>query len=107
MKLAITRNSDYDPARTERLLLGIPVAVTCALGLVLGLTRFVLVLKESLIQPPASWGAMVLLLVLVGSAAIVIVLVAALAGLLLGAMLAAIFRRSRSRHFLRRSAAHL
>jgi prepilin signal peptidase PulO-like enzyme (type II secretory pathway) len=76
-------------SRTDRALVGIPVLVTTGLGLLFGLTRFVMLLIEDLREPPDNWKPVAMFVVLIGSAAAMIVMASALVGLLAGAVLRA------------------
>jgi hypothetical protein len=62
-----------------------------AFGLSLMLTRFILVLKESLLESPADWKSLLLLAVLVGSVSLIIVAACAGVGAVIGLFLRAIF----------------
>ena len=52
--------------RAERLFVQIPICIAVVLGLSLMLTRFILVLKESLLESPADWKSFLFLAFLVG-----------------------------------------
>jgi len=73
----------------ERPLLRIPILLGVALGLGLGLTRFILVLRESLQEPPSSWSALLFLAVILGGVALFIVLASAAVGFFTGLLLRA------------------
>jgi hypothetical protein len=77
--------------RAERLFVRIPIWIAIALGLSLMLTRFILVLKESLLESPADWKSFLLLAVLIGAVSLIIVTACAGAGAVIGFLLRALF----------------
>jgi hypothetical protein len=81
------------PSRAERLLLRVPIFVAVAFGLVFMVGRFVLVLSEHLKQPPGSWGAVLLLAMLVGTVSLVVVAACAVGGFAISLVLLAAVRR--------------
>jgi hypothetical protein len=88
-------------SRTERLLLRVPVLLAVALGLALGLTRFVLVLREDIRQSPPDWSAVLFLAAILAGVAVLIILASLAVGFLLGLVLQAGYgayqaRRTRS-----------
>ena len=77
--------------RADRLFFQIPIGIAVAFGLSVMLTRFILVLKESLLQSPAEWKSFLLLAFLVGSVALIIVAACAAVGAVIGFLLRAVF----------------
>jgi len=73
----------------EHPLLRIPILLGAALGLALGLTRFILVLRENLQAPASSLKATLFLAAMVGGVALLIVLFSAAVGFLIGLLLEA------------------
>lgn len=86
------RALDTDLSHAERSLLRIPILVCAALGLVLGLTRFVLAIRENLQSPPSSLGATLFLAVMVGGVTLLILLFSAAVGFFIGVLLQAGYR---------------
>ena len=78
--------------RAERLFFQIPICIAVAFGLSVMLTRFILVLKESLLQSPGDWRGFLLLAFLVGSVAVLIVAACAGVGAVIGFLLRALVR---------------
>ncbi len=70
-------------------LLRIPILLCSALGLALGLTRFILVIRENLQTPPSSLNATLFLAAIVGGVALLIVLFSAAIGFFIGLLLQA------------------
>jgi hypothetical protein len=77
--------------RAERLFVQIPICIAVVLGLSLMLTRFILVLKESLLESPADWKSFLFLAFLVGSLSLIIILACAGVGAAIGFLLRALF----------------
>jgi hypothetical protein len=73
----------------EHPLLQIPILLGTALGLALGLTRFILAIRENLQAPPASLNATLFLAAMVGGVAVLIVLFSAAVGFFIGVLLEA------------------
>lgn len=73
----------------EHPLIRIPVLLGVALGLALGLTRFILAVRENLLAPPSSLNATLLLVAMVGCAALLILLFSAAVGFFVGLLLEA------------------
>jgi hypothetical protein len=73
----------------EHLLLRIPILIGVALGLALGLTRFILALRENLQAPSSSLNATLFLAAIVGGVAVLIVLFSAAVGFFIGLVLEA------------------
>jgi hypothetical protein len=71
----------------EHPLLRIPMLLGAALGLALGLTRFILTLRENLQAPPSGLNATLFLAAMVGGAAVLIVLFSAAVGFFIGVLL--------------------
>jgi hypothetical protein len=76
--------------RAERLLVEIPICIAVAFGLSVMLTRFILVLKESLLESPTDWKSFLLLAVMVGSVSLIIVAACAGLGAIIGLLLRAL-----------------
>ncbi len=77
--------------RGERLFILIPTGIAVLVGLSVMLTRFVVVLRESLLEGPADWRSFLLLTVLVGSVSLIIVAVCAAIGMAVGFILRVLF----------------
>ena len=77
--------------RVERLFVQIPICIAVVLGLSIVLTRFILVLKESLLESPADWKSLLFLAFLVGSASLIIMVACAGVGAVVGFLLRALF----------------
>jgi hypothetical protein len=77
--------------RAERLFVQVPICIAVILGLSLMLTRFILVLNESLLESPADWKSFLFLGFLVGSVALIIVVACAGVGAVIGLLLRALF----------------
>ncbi len=77
--------------RVNRLLVQIPVLLSCAVGLAFGLSRFIGLLREELIASPDSWKPIFLLVFITGSVALLIAMAMAALGLLVGLALKAAF----------------
>ena len=73
----------------EHPLLRIPVLLSVGLGLALGLTRFLLAVRENLQAPPSTLIATLFLAAMVGSVALLIVLFSAAVGFFVGVLLEA------------------
>ena len=73
----------------EHPLLQIPILLGTALGLALGLTRFILAVREDLLASPSSLNATLFLVAMVGCAALLIVLFSAAVGFFIGLVLEA------------------
>jgi len=73
----------------EHPLLRIPILLGVALGLGLGLTRFILAVRENLQAPSSSLNATLFLAALVGGVAVLIVLFSAAVGFFIGVLLEA------------------
>jgi len=73
----------------ERPLLRFSILLCTALGLALGLTRFIFVLRENLQAPTANVNATLFLAAMVGGVALLIVLFSAAIGFCIGALLEA------------------
>lgn len=73
----------------EHPLLRIPILLGVALGLALGLTRFILALRDNLQASPSSWDATLFLAAMVGGVAVLIVLFSAAVGFFIGVLLEA------------------
>jgi len=73
----------------EHPLLRIPILLATALGLALGLTRFILAIGENLQAQPSSLNATLFLAAMVGGAAVPIVLFSAAVGFFIGVLLEA------------------
>lgn len=91
--------------QAEHPLLRIPIVFATALGLVLGLTRFIVVIRENLQAPPASLDATLFLTAMVGGVAVLIVLFSAAVGSFIGVLLEAGYgwwciRKRRRRQFV-------
>ena len=84
--------------RTERLLMRIPIFLAVVFGLVCMMGRFVLVIREDLRQPPDSWGAVLLLAVMIGSVAFLVILACGTVGAVVGVVLRTIVRSVSQRH---------
>jgi len=65
----------------------IPILLGVALGLGLGLTRFILAVREDLLASPSSLNATLFLVAMVGCAALLIVLFSAAVGFFIGVLL--------------------
>jgi hypothetical protein len=78
-----------DHRHLEHPLLRIPILLAAALGLALGLTRFILVLRENLQAPPSSLNATLFLAAILGGVALLIVLFSAAVGFFIGLLLEA------------------
>jgi len=81
----------------EHPLLRIPILLGTALGLALGLTRFILAIRENLQAPPSGLNASLFLAAIVGGAAVLIVLFSAAVGSFIGLLLEAGYGRWRTR----------
>ncbi len=77
--------------RAERLFILIPTSIAVLFGLGVMLTRFVVVLRDSLLEGPADWRSFLLLTVLVGSVSLIIVGMCAAIGMAVGLVLRALF----------------
>lgn len=64
-----------------------PILIGAALGLVWGLSRFILTVRENLQASPSSLSAMLFLAAMVGGVALLIVLFGAAIGLFIGLLL--------------------
>jgi len=73
----------------EHPLLRIPILLSVALGVALGMTRLVIAVRENLQSSPSSLGAILFLAAIVGGAALVIVLFSAAVGFFIGLVLEA------------------
>ena len=88
----------------EHPLLRIPILLGTALGLALGLTRFILAIRENLQAPPSSLNATLFLAAMVGGVALLIVLFSAAGGFFIGLLMEACYgwwctrKRPRSLH---------
>jgi len=78
-----------DHRHLEHPLLRIPIWLGAALGLALGLTRFIYVLRKNLQAPPSSLNTTLFLAAIVGGVALLIVLFSAAAGFFIGLLLEA------------------
>jgi len=93
--MKVHQRSDYDlagPSHTERLLLRVPILTSCLLGLGLGLTRFLFVLRDDLKEGALRWPGILLVIAILGSVVIVIVLACAAVGFFAGALLIGVVR---------------
>jgi len=75
----------------ERPLLRIPMLLSTGLGLALGLTRFILAIRENLQAEPSSFIATLFLAAMVGGVAFLIVLFSAAVGFFIGLLLEACY----------------
>ena len=73
----------------EHPLIRIPIVVCTAMGLALGLTRFLLAIRENLQASPSSLSATLFLAAMVGCVAMLIVLFSAAVGFFMGLLLEA------------------
>jgi hypothetical protein len=88
--------------RVERLFVQIPICIAVVLGLSIVLTRFILVLKESLLESPADWKSLLFLAFLVGSASLIIMVACAGVGAVVGFLLGNAAHRGTVRRALAR-----
>ena len=77
--------------RAEWLFVQIPICIAVAFGLGVMLTRFIPLLKESILESPADWQSVLLLVILVGSVSLIIVVTCAGVGAVIGFLLRALF----------------
>ena len=78
-------------SHTERLLMRGSIVFFTSAGLILGLSRFVAVLRADLQNPPFSLGAMIFLAVILAGATLLIVLASAAIGFLIGVLLELVY----------------
>ena len=86
------------PNRAEQLLLRVPIFLAVVLGLIYMVGRFVQVLSEDLKQPPDSWGAVLLFVMMIGTVAFAVLLACAVAGAGVGLVLRAAVHRASKCH---------
>ena len=67
----------------------IPILLGTALGLALGLTCFILAIRDNLQASPSSWNVTLLMAAMVGGVAVLIVLFSAAVGFFIGLLLEA------------------
>jgi hypothetical protein len=79
--------------RAERLFFQIPICYAVTFGLSWMMARFILVLKESLLESPWGWKSILLLAFLVGSLSLIIVVACTGVGAVIGFLLRALFNR--------------
>jgi hypothetical protein len=88
----IPATADNHHRLAERLLLRVPIFLAVAFGSVYMVGRFILVFSEDLKQRPDSLGAVMLLMMLVGTVSLMVIAACAAVGATIGLFLRAVAR---------------